>query len=86
MNGRSHLLLRPANKRRKLNEESKEIIAARGDFESENNELYCQIEDLKTKVNEFKMLYLETLKYKEQVEDLMKKGTVKKNNDEIMHF
>ena len=62
------------------------IIAARGDFESENNELYCQIEDLKTKVNEFKMLYFETLKYKEQVDDLMKKGTVKKNNDEIKHF
>ena len=32
------------------------------------------------------MLYLENLKYKEQVEDLAKKGIVKKNEDEIMHF
>ena len=32
------------------------------------------------------MLYLENLKYKEQVEDLVKKEILKKNEDEIMHF
>ena len=65
VNGRSHLLLRPQNKWRKLEEESKEIIATRDSLESENNELYSQVEDLKAKVNEFRMLYLENLNYKE---------------------
>ena len=86
VNGRSHLLLRPQNKRKKLEEESKEIFATRGDLESENNELYCQVEDLKAKVTEFKMLYLENLKYKEQMEDLIKRGAVKRSDEKTMHF
>ena len=32
------------------------------------------------------MLYLENLKYKEQVQDLTNKGLIKKQEDERMHF
>ena len=39
VNGRSHLLLRPQNKRRKLEEESKEIIATRDSSESEKKRI-----------------------------------------------
>ena len=35
--------------------------------------LYCQVDDLKTKVTEFKILYLENLKYKKQMKDFTKK-------------
>ena len=86
VNGRSHFLLRPPNKRRKIEEESIEILASKADLELENIEMPYQIENLKAKANEFKMLYLENLKYKEQVEDLIKKGVVRKIDDEKMHF
>ena len=32
------------------------------------------------------MLYLENLKYKEQMEDLIKRGAVKRSDEETMHF
>ena len=63
-----------------------EKLASKADLELENNEMLYQIEDLKAKANEFKMLYFENLKYKEQVEDLIKKGVARKIDDEKMHF
>ena len=62
--GRSHLLLRNSRKRKKQEEEEKEVLAFNRDFETENNELYSQVENLKSEVNQFKKLYLENLKYK----------------------
>ena len=86
INGRSHLLIRPSAKRRKLEEETKEMVVFNNELEEENKDLYWQLEDLKQKANEFKMLYLENLKYKEQVQDLTNKGLIKKQEDERMHF
>ena len=62
------------------------MLASIADLELENTEMLYQIEVLKAKANEFKMLYLENIKYKEQVEDLIKNGVVRKIDDEIMHF
>ena len=76
--GRSHLLLRHSNKRKKTDEEQKEVLLFPHDLESENNELYAQVEDLKSEVNKFKMFYLENLKYKEQLEDLFKRRMTRK--------
>ena len=63
-----------------------EILASKADLELEKSEMLYQIEDLKAKANEFKMLYLQIFKYKDQVEDLIKKGLVRKIDDEKMHF
>ena len=84
--GRSHLLLRHSNKRKKTEEEQKEVILFPHNLESEKNELYGQVEDLKSEVSQFKMLYLENLKYKEQLEDLSKRGIIKKNDEEMIQF
>ena len=48
--------------------------------------MYLKVEDLKAKVNEFRMLYLENFKFKEQVENFIRKGTVMKNNNKKMNF
>ena len=83
--GRSHLLLRNSRKRKKQ-EEEKEVLAFNRDFETENNKLYSQVEDLKYEVNQFKMLYLENLKYKEQLEDLAKRGSSMKMVKKLLSF
>ena len=62
------------------------MVVFNNELEEENKDLYWQLEDLKQKANEFKMLYLENLKYKEQVQDLTNKGLIKKQEDERMHF
>ena len=58
INGRSHLLIRLSVKRRKLEKETKEVVAFHLDLEGENRDLYYQMDDLKQKANEFKILYL----------------------------
>ena len=63
INGRSHLLIRPSVKRKKIEEETKKVVAFYHDLEEENRDLYCQVDDLKQKANELKMLYLENMKY-----------------------
>ena len=62
------------------------MVIFNNELEEENKDLFWQLEDLKQKANEFKMLYLENLKYKEQVQDLTNKGLIKKQEDERMHF
>ena len=81
-----HFLLRSPNKKKKIEEESKEILVSKADLELENSEMLYQVEDLKAKANEFKIVYLEILKYKEQVEILIIKKVVRKTDDEKMHF
>ena len=50
------------------------MLASKADLELENSEMLSQIEDLKPKPNEFKILHLQNLKFKEQVEDSIKNG------------
>ena len=86
INGRSHLLIRLSVKRRKLEEETKEVVAFHHDLEEENRDLICQVDNLKQKANEFKMLYLENLKYKEQMQDLVSKGIISYESEKRIQF
>ena len=86
VHGRSHLLIRPKAKRRKVEEETKEAIVFNNDLEEDNKNLYLKVEDLKQKANEFKMLYLENLKYKEQMQDLISKGIITYESEERIQF
>ena len=86
VHGRSHLLISPKAKRRKVEEETKEVIVFNNDLEEDNKNLYLKVEDLKQKANEFKMLYLENLKYKEQMQDLISKGIITYESEERIQF
>ena len=84
--GRSHLLLKNSRKRKKLEEEENEVLAFNCDFKTKNNELYSQVEDLESEVNQYMMLYLENLKYKEQLEYLEKRGIINEDGEGVIKF
>ena len=84
--GRSHFLLRnPSNKRRKR-EESKEILAFDHFEKIKEAEYQTEIYSLKEKINEFKMIQLEDSKYREIVENLIEKGVISRDGEEVIKF
>ena len=86
MHGRSHLLLRNSGKKRMKVEENKEIVLVHSDLQEENNELILEIQELKNLVNEYKMLNLEDLEYKEKYNDLIKDGMQNRSGEEMIKF
>ena len=71
ISGRSHFLLRdPTHKRMKV-EEVKELVASNYKVDIENAELFGEIEEMKEKLNEYKMVHLEDMKYKDAVDQLI---------------
>ena len=67
---------------KKIRGRDKEVVAFHHDLEEANWDLYCQVDDLKQNANEFKMLYLENLKFKEQMQDLVSKGIISYESEE----
>ena len=67
-------------------EENKEIVLVHSDLQEENNELVLEIQELKNLVNEYKMLHLEDLEYKEKYNDLIKDGMQNRSGEEMMKF
>ena len=86
INGRSNYLLRePSRKRAKYNE-YKELELTNNDLDQKNAELYAEIDSLKDKVNEYKMLHIEALAAKEKLEKNIKEGFSKESEDERIEF
>ena len=86
INGRSHFWLRNPRKRSKPIEEEKEVLASNHELDIKNAELNNEINILSEKINEYKILYLENLKYKEKIEDLIEKGVLNSNEEFIIKF
>ena len=58
-------------------------------YEDANNlnaELYPEIVDLKEKLNEFKMMHVEDMQYKEAVEGLISEGIINSDLSQRMKF
>ena len=79
------MLRQPSHKRIK-NADLKEIIASRDQNENDNNELYAEVQDLKEKLKEFKMMQLDNLKYREIIENLKKEKGDHSVSEERMQF
>ena len=60
-------------------EEVKEFVASNNKMDIENAELFGEIEEMKEKLNEYKMVHLEDMKYKDAVDQLIREGVL--NND-----
>ena len=60
-------------------EEVKELVASNKKMDIENAELFGEIEEMKEKLNEYKMVHLEDIKYKDAVDQLIREEVL--NND-----
>ena len=67
-------------------EESKEILASSDDQDIRNAELRAEVEKLKELINEYKMIHIEDMKYKEIVQGLIEKGIINSEGEELMKF
>ena len=65
-------------------EEVKEIVASQNTLDIENAELFSQIQDLKKKWNEYRMMHQEDLKYKDAIDKLIENGII--NDDNILRM
>ena len=84
--GRSHFLLRqPSHKRVKICD-LEEIIASRNQNDTENAQLYTEVQDLKEKLKEFRMVQIENLQYREMIEKLEKKREQENVDEERIQF
>ena len=86
IHGRSHFLLAEKRKKKRRMEEEKENVLFDHDIEEKNNELSLEVDDLKQKLGEYKMMYKEALKHKETVEALIQKGVLNEDGEEKMEF
>ena len=59
-------------------QEEKEILVANSEYEFTNAELNYQINLLENKANEYKMVYIEHIKYNEKIDDLIKSAVIYK--------
>ena len=84
--GRSHFLLKQPNLRKRKYEEIKEIVASSNEDDIREAELISEVQLLKERINEYKMIQLEDSKYKEIVENLIEKGVINQNGDELIKF
>ena len=84
--GRSHFLLRqPSHKRVKICD-LEEIIASRNQNDTENAQLYTEVQDLKEKLKEFRMVQIENLQYREMIEKLEKEREQENVDEERIQF
>ena len=64
----------------------KELTISNYELDVQNSKLACVVQGLKKKVNEFKMMHHEDLKYKEIVEIFETSGLINQVVDQIMKF
>ena len=83
---RSYFLLKQPNLRKRKYEEIKEIVASSNEDDIREAELISEVQLLKERINEYKMIQLEDSKYKEIVENLIEKGVINQNGDELIKF
>ena len=86
MHGRSHFLLRNSGRKRKKLEESKEIEAIVNEGAVREAEMMAELDNLKERINEYKMIQIEDSKYKEIVDSLIQKGVISRTGEEIIKF
>ena len=84
--GRSHFLLKQSNLRKIKYEEIKGIVTSSNEDDIRETELISEVQLLKERINEYKMIQLEDSKYKEIAEILIEKGVINKNENEIIQF
>ena len=58
------------------NSRFEKIIASRDQNENDHNELYAEVQDLKEKLKEFKIMKLDNLKHREIIENKKKKENI----------
>ena len=86
IHGRSKFLLRnQQNKRPKL-EEQKEVEMAIIDLDKANAEMYEEIHDLKQQIVELKNMNIENIQYKDKIDNLIEKGVLNEDGEEIVKF
>ena len=81
-------MLREPNHKRVKNSDLNEIIASREQNDVENSELYNEVQELKERLKEFKMIQLENLKYREVIQKYKeeKEKECQPKNEELMKF
>ena len=67
-------------------EEVKELVASNYKVDIENAELFGEIEEMKKKLNEYKMVHLEDMKYKDAVDQLIREGVLNNDGSVKMRF
>ena len=64
----------------------KKTIASLEQANIESAELYTEIQDLREKLNKFKMKYIENMKYKKAVEKLQEDGILNSDLSQKIQF
>ena len=67
-------------------EEINEIEAIQNEGEIREAEMIAELDNLKERINEYKIMQLEDAKYKEIVDSLIQKGVISKTGEEIIKF
>ena len=86
VHGRSHFLLRKPGQSKRKFEETKESVATDDFYDVKVGQLTQEIDDLKEKIHEYRMIQIEDAKYKRIVDTLVDKGIISESGEELMKF
>ena len=79
-------MLRPPKEKREKLEERKEVEIMEDESEVKELQYMEEIADLNSKIKEYKILQIESTKYKEIVNDLVKRGVINSKGEELIKF
>ena len=86
VNGRSNFQQKHPQSKRSKPAEMKDLEMMNFNLDKNNAELAMEIEDLNRKVVELRTLHIEDLHYKEKIEELIQKGVLNENGEEVIKF
>ena len=86
VHGKSNLLNGDPRRKRRKEEESKELEISNYDLDIKNAELVDEINEFKDKIAEYRNFQRESIKYKEIVDNLIYKGVLNEHEDENIKF
>ena len=67
-------------------EEVKDLVSSNNKLDIENVELFDKIDEMKEKLNEYKMIHPEDMKYKDAVDQLIREGVLNNDGSVKMRF
>ena len=86
VHGKSNLLIGDPRRKRRKEEEFKELEISNYDLDIKNAELADIINELKDKIAEYRDVQRESIKYKEIVDNLIHKGVLNEHGEENIKF